>query len=92
MARSKMERAAMYENKLKRIIAFAVAVGISLFSIGAGLSHVMISAFEQSTLTKIQEETGTYKKRLIGQIESDFQLLNTTAIRFPTNPSTSTPF
>lgn len=73
----------MYEDKVKKslrkIIIFAVIIGIFLASIGAGFFYVIRTAFDRSTDERMIEETDNYKKRLDKQINSNFQMLNTVA-------------
>ena len=73
----------MYEDKVKKslrkIIIFAVIIGIFLASIGAGFFYVIRTAFDRSTDERMIEETDNYKKRLDKQINNNFQMLNTVA-------------
>ena len=61
----------MYEDKVKKslrkIIIFAVIIGIFLASIGAGFFYVIRTAFDRSTDERMIEETDNYKKRLPSQ-------------------------
>ena len=69
----------MYEDKVKKslrkIIIFAVIIGIFLASIGAGFFYVIRTAFDRSTDERMIEETDNYKKRLDKQINNNLEIL-----------------
>lgn len=64
-------------KRLHKTIRFVAATGTFLIIIGVVVAMFLVNTMNDATIDQIQSETDEYRTRLLSQVDTDYQILNT---------------